>query len=127
MANKVKRTNELKELVQTKLKTLTTKVYFELADEKAMYPHVVLSFGELNLGDLSREDYTLDVNVWDKGKSTTAIDDLCDSIEDLLHQQNLPQTNILPTFYKIDRKTIPDTDKMIRHRLIRFQIQNYER
>lgn len=127
MANKVKRTNELKELVQTKLKTLTTKVYFELADEKAMYPHVVFSFGELNLGDLSREDYTLDVDVWDKGKSTTAIDDLCDSIEDLLHQQNLPQTNILPTFYKIDRKTIPDTDKMIRHRLIRFQIQNYER
>ena len=127
MANEDKRTNLLKELVQTKLKTLTTNVYFENADTKAMYPHIVYSFGELNLGDLSREDYTLDVDVWDKGETTDIIDNLCDSVEDLLHQQNLPQTHILPTFYKIDRKTIPDTNKQIRHRLIRFQIQNYER
>jgi len=119
------RTNDLKKLIQTKLKTLTTNVYFEQAADNAMYPHIVFSFREINLDDLSRQDYTLNVDVWDKGTSTTAIDTLADSVEDLLHTQNLPQTYVLPTFYKIDRKSIEDPDKSIQHRLIRFQIQNY--
>lgn len=119
------RTNDLKKLIQTKLKTLTTNVYFEQAADNAMYPHIVFSFREINLDDLSRQDYTLNVDVWDKGTNTTAIDTLADSVEDLLHSQNLPQTNVLPTFYKIDRKSIEDPDKSIKHRLVRFQIQNY--
>jgi hypothetical protein len=119
------RTNDLKKLIQTKLKPLTTNVYFEQATDNAMYPHIVFSFREINLDDLSRQDYTLNVDVWDKGTNTTAIDTLADSVEDLLHTQNLPQTNVLPTFYKIDRKSIEDPDKSIKHRLVRFQIQNY--
>ena len=127
MANETTRTNDLKKLVQEKLKTLTTNVYFETAADNALYPHVVFSFREINLGDLSRQDYTLEVDVWSKGTNTTSVDELADKIEDLLHTQNLPQTNILPTFYKVDRKSILDSDKTIKHRLIRFQIQNYVR
>lgn len=127
MANSTTRTNDLKELVQTKLKTLTTDVYFEQAIDNALYPHIVFSLREVNLNDLSRQDYILEVDVWDKGNDTTAVDALADNVEDLLHKQNLPQTNILPTFYKIDRKSIVDSDKNIKHRLVRFQIQNYVR
>lgn len=127
MANEITRTNDLKKLVQTKLKTLTTNVYFEQAADNALYPHAVFTFREIDLGDLSRQDYVLEVDVWDKGTSTTAIDELSDKIEDLLQLQNLPQTHILPTFFKIDRKSILDQDKSIKHRLIRFQIQNYVR
>lgn len=121
------RTNDLKKLIQTKLKTLATNVYYEIAADNALYPHVVFTFDSIDLGDLSREDYMLNVDVWDKGKSTTAIDDLCDSIENLLQAKNLPQAHILPTFYLVDRRNVPDEDKAIKHRIIRFQIQNYER
>lgn len=121
------RTNDLKKLIQTKLKTLATNVYYEIAADNALYPHVVFTFDSIDLGDLSREDYMLNVDVWDKGKSTAAIDDLCDSIENLLQAENLPQTHILPTFYLVDRRNVPDEDKAIKHRVIRFQIQNYER
>lgn len=127
MANSTTRTNDLKELVQTKLKTLTTDVYFEQARDNALYPHIVFSLREVNLNDLHRQDYILEVDVWDKENDTTAVDALADNVEDLLHMQNLPQTNILPTFYKIDRKSIVDSDKKIKHRLVRFQIQNYVR
>lgn len=127
MANEVTRTNDLKKLIQTKLKTLTTNVFFEQATDNALYPHIVFDFRTIDLGDLARQDYILEVDVWDKGTSTTAVDELADKVEDLLQAKNLPQTNILPTFYKIDRKSIIDTDKSIKHRLIKFQIQNYER
>ena len=121
------RTNDLKKLIQTKLKTLTTNVFFGEATDNALYPHIVFDFKTIELGDLSRQDYVLEVDVWDKGKSTFQVDELSDKVEDLLHCENLPQTNVLPTFYKIDRRSILDSDKSIKHRLIRFQIQNYVR
>ena len=121
------KTNDLKKLIMVQLKTLTSNVYYEIAADNALYPHIVFSFKMINLGDLWRQDYTLDVDVWDKGQNTTRIDSLCDDIEKLLHMQNLPQTGILPTFYLIDRRSIIDEDKSIKHRLVRFQIQNYER
>lgn len=127
MANEVTRTNDLKKLIQTKLKTLATNVYFEEAADNALYPHIVFSFRTIDLGDLARQDYILEVDIWDKGTSTTQVDELSDKVEDLLQAKNLPQTNILPTFYKIDRKSIKDEDKSIKHRLIKFQIQNYVR
>ena len=127
MAASDTKTNELRKLIQTKLKTLASKVYYEIADSDAMYPHIVFSFKTVNLDDLWRQDYMLDIDVWDKSQNTTTIEALCDNIEKLLHMENLPQTGILPTFYLVDRKSIPDEDKAIKHRLVRFQIQNYER
>lgn len=121
------RTNDLKKLVQTKLKTLTTNVYHEIADENAVYPHIVFTFRRIDLQDLSRQDYILEIDVWDKGSGTTTVDDLADSVENLLQGKNLPQNHVLPTFYLIDRRNILDEDKAIRHRQIQFQIQNYER
>lgn len=119
------RTKDLIELIQTKLKTLANKVYYEQAEDGALYPHIVFEFKEVNLGDLSRQDYILEVNVWTKGYKSTEADELADKVEDLLQAANLPQTRILPTFYKIDRKSIIDQDKEIKHRMVRFQIQNY--
>lgn len=127
MANEITRTNDLKILLTTKLKTLTTNVFFEQATDDKLYPHVVFSFRQIDLGDLWRQDYILEIDVWDKGTSTTQVDELSDKIEDLLQGENLPQDRILPTFYKMDRKSILDSDKSIKHRLIRFQIQNYVR
>lgn len=121
------RTNELKKFLQTKLKTITNDVYYEQADDNALYPHIVFSFRTIDLGDLSRQDYILEIDLWDKGLDTNAIDKMADDVENLLQGQNLPQTGILPTFYLYDRKSILDSDKDIKHRLIRFQIQNYVR
>lgn len=126
MANDT-RTNDLKKLITQKLKTLTNNVFYEQATDNALYPHLVFSFRTIDLGDLSRQDYVLEVDVWDKGTSTVQVDELSDRVEDLLQAENLPQENILPTFYTIDRKSILDSDKSIKHRLIRFQIQNYVR
>ena len=102
-------------------------MYHEIANEKALYPHIVFNFRRLDLNDLSRQDYILEVDIWDKGDSSQRVDDLADTVENLLQAENLPQTNVLPTFYLIDRNNLPDENKEIKHRRIQFQIQNYER
>ena len=129
MANDVvvTRTNSLKNLIEAKLKTLTTNVYYVEARDNALYPHIVFAFNNIDLDDISRQDYILEVDVWDKGTSTYRVEELTDNVEDLLHTKNLPQDNILPTIYKIDRKTVYDPNKNIKHRQVRFQIQNYVR
>ena len=121
------RTNDLKYLVQSKLKTLTANVYYEIANEKKLYPHIVFNFRRIDLGDLWRQDYILEVDIWDKQDSSQRVDNLADQVENFLQAENLPQTNVLPTFYLIDRQNIPDEDKEIKHRKVQFQIQNYER
>jgi len=121
------RTNDLKALIQTKLLTKVNKVYFEVAQDDKLYPHAVFNFRTVDLGDLSRNDYIVEIDVWDKGSSTTSIDSLCDDIEDMFNLSNLPQNNILPTFYRMDRKGIEDPDKSIKHRLLKFQVQTYDR
>lgn len=124
---RMSKTNDIRKLVQSKLKTVFNHVYYENADENTMYPHCVFSFSSIDLGDLSRDDLILNVDVWDRSTSAFMIEDLCDDVEALFNCQNMPQDTILPTFFRINRVPVNDEDKKIRHRLLKFQIQNYER
>lgn len=120
------RTNDLKKLITTQLKTKYDNVFFGQGQQAKMFPSVVFNLRSVDLGDLSRKDYILEIDVWTKGESTYAIDNMTDIICDLLQAENLPQTTILPVFYLIDSRAILDEDKEINHRLIRFQVQLYD-
>lgn len=93
------KTNELRALVQGMLKTKCDKTYYEAADQDALFPHCVFEFGNIINDDLSRDDITIDIDVWDRSKSAVVIEDLCDEIEALFNNSNLPQDGILPTFF----------------------------
>lgn len=121
------KTNELRKLVQTRLKTVCSDVYYEIAKDDAMYPHCVFEFSTIDLGDLHRDDVMLTIDVWDKGSSLVQIENLCDSIEALFNNANYPQQTILPTFFRVNRMSVRDDVKSIKHRVLKFQIQNYER
>lgn len=120
------RTNDLKKLIQTMLKTKFNNVFFEQGQQDKMYPSAVFSLRSVDLGDLARKDYILEVDVWTKGESTYTADNMTDTVCDLLQAENLPQLTILPVFYLIDSRSILDEDKEINHRLIRFQVQLYD-
>lgn len=121
------RTNDLRNVIQSILKTVCENTYFEVASTSAMYPHIVYSYSDINSDSGSRHDMTVEIDIWDKGTDSAVIENLADRVEDLFNGVNDPQTNILPTFFLIDRKSIPDEDKKIKHRLVRVLVQNYER
>lgn len=121
------RNNDLRKLIYEMLNSVCNNVSYELALNEKMFPHIVFSYNNIDMSDFIRHDYILDIDIWDKSESAFQIEELADKIESLFNNCNSPQETILPTFYLIDRKTIPDEDKKIRHKLIRVQVQYYER
>lgn len=125
------KTNSLRKLVASRLKTICSRVYFKRASKDAMYPHIVYSFKTVNLNDIQRDDVMLEIDIWhrrtDSGAEIAEIEDLADLVETLFNCQNLPQEDILPTFYRSSRTEVEDEDKDIEHRVLQIQIQNYER
>lgn len=121
------KTNKLRALVQTKLKTVCNSVYFLDAQKNALFPHVVFNFENTLNDDPYRDDITISIDVWDRSTSNSVIEDLCDDIEELFRGVNIPQTDILPTFFLVNRVRVIDEDKQIKHISMRLLVQNYER
>lgn len=128
------KTNEIRKLITSKLtneefvKRYGIKsVSYENADDDKMFPHIVFTLENINLGDLSRRDNILMIDVWDKSDSANLAEDIADEIEEMFWAQNMPQDLILPTFFLENRRTVKDEDKKIRHKQLEISIQNYER
>ncbi len=127
------KTDDLRKLIKTQLDSLkiqgAKEVFYKTASDTAGYPHIVFNLSQIGtLGnDLHRSDYVLEIDVWDKNKSESVTFNLCDTIEELLSAVNLPQASILPTFFFESRQSILDEDKDIKHELIKFTVQMYQR
>lgn len=121
------KTKDLRKVIQAQLLTICGNVFYETAPTDKMYPHIVWDIERIDLGDLYRDDLILDVDIWDRSADAKNADDMADALEAVFNAANLPQETVLPTFFRIDRKNVPDEDKKIKHRALTFQIQNYER
>ena len=119
------KTNDLRKLVQERLKEITPYVYYRKSDEDALYPHIVHLIDRVNLIAEHRDDVSLTVDIWTQSESIA--NDMADMVEKKFNSENLPQDNILPTFFLETRITVEDEDKNISHIQMTFTVQNYER
>lgn len=119
------KTVALREIIQSNIDPVA-KCYYRKADNKAKYPYAVYDFENIDLGDINRDDLILVVDVWGKGEDTSPIEEIADQIEKIFNAANMPDKNVLPTFYRIGRKPIDDEDKTLIRRQLKFQIQNYD-
>jgi len=119
------KTNSLRKIIQKNINSIV-KSYYRNADEKANYPYAVYDFENIDLGDINRDDLILIIDIWGKGKDTSKIEEFADQMEAMFNAANLPNEEVLPTFYRISRKPIDDEDKTLIRRQLKFQIQNYE-
>ena len=118
------KTNALRTIIQSNIDQIVTS-YYRKASKDKIYPHAVYDFENIDLDDISRDDLILVIDLWDHGEDTTQIEDLADAIETIFNAANMPNEEVLPTFYRTSRKPIDDEDKMIMHRQLKFQVQNY--
>lgn len=118
------KTNALRKIIQSNISKIV-KSFYRVADEKAQYPYAVYDFENIDLGDINRDDLILIIDLWGKGKDTSSIEEMADSIEEMFNCANIPNDEVLPTFYRVSRKPIDDEDKTLIRRQLKFQIQNY--
>lgn len=121
--------NEMRRVVEARLQSIATEwgiteVSYRLASEDAMYPHVVFDFTTISPRDHGRHDITLDVHIW--ARSMARAFDIADAVIDLFAYSNLPQDDVLPTFYETSAFTVEDPDKTIVHVVARLEGQVYE-
>ena len=117
--------NDLRELIQSKLLTVCDNVYYFLADDRRLYPHIVFNLSRSMKYDFARDDVTLDVDIFTKSEADAQ--DLADDVEEMFNNLNDPQSTLLPTFFVERITSVADADKSIRHKSVEITVQNYER
>lgn len=121
------KTQELRKVIMSVLTGIQGGTYYHLASNDTAFPYKVFDLSSVYLGDLSRDDYSLDIDVFDRATNSKRVDEIADAIEAALSCVNLPQATILPTFFRQMRYVVQEDDKDIYHIQLRFDVQCYER
>ena len=119
------KTLSLRKVIQAQLNTISGGTYYRQAVTNTAFPYKTFTLSRVNLGDSARDDYDLSVDIWDRSTDTKTVDEIADQIEDLFNVANLPQTDILPTFFRESRYPVDDPDKNIQHIQLNFTVQLY--
>ena len=120
--------------IQTFLKTLCDRVYYERATDTSTYPYIVFNLVDSREHEGNREDFDLEVDIWDNAQDSTAIETLTGNVDgdgDLTSATGLHRKlfytagQISAKCYRDRRLAIIDEDVRIRHRQLRYYIQTY--
>ena len=118
------KTADLRKLVREQMQTVPGETYHKSAPSNAAYPYKTFELKSVSFTDV-RDDFDLCVDIWHRGDWKDA-EEIADQIEKLFHNTNLPQSTILPTFFRENRYTLEDPDKTLKHIQLRFLVQLYE-
>ena len=119
------KTADLRKLIREQLQTVQGITYHKKAPPDAAYPYKTYVLKNVSFQD-ERDDFDLDVDIWDRSPEQKTLEEMADQIEKLFKNANLPQETILPTFFRENRYNLDDPDKSLQHIQLRFSVQLYE-
>lgn len=120
------KTAALRKLVREKLQTVPGESYHRTAPKDAAFPYKTFSLSSVVFPDSHRDDFELEVDIWDRAKDWKVVEEIADQVEALFNDVNLPQPPIYPTFFRENRYSLDDPDKNLQHIQLRFLVQLYE-
>lgn len=118
---------KLRAALQTVLKDVHARVWYESAPDGAAYPYLVYHLEGIN--DPTLERYILDVDGWDApaNGSTVALETLMGDVDDALHKRVVNVDGLSFVIY-LDRRLSPtDDDPRIRRRRYTYEIRTFEK
>lgn len=120
------KTSILRRLVVTTVQPVQGGTYHKVAPKDATYPYKTYTLSSVAFPDSNRDDFMLEFDIWDRSPDPKRIEEIADQVEQLFNNVNLPQENILPTFFRESRQPLDDPDKTLQHIQLRFSVQLYE-
>ena len=118
------KTATLRKLVKEQMQTVPGETYHKEAPKDAAYPYKTFTLHSVSFME-ERDDFDLCVDIWHRG-DFKVVEEIADQIEKLFKNTNLPQSTILPTFFRESRYNLEDPDKTLQHIQLRFLVQLYE-
>ncbi|GLC32919.1 hypothetical protein [Clostridium omnivorum] len=108
---------EVRTALSTYLKSLHSKIYFQVAPENATFPYIVYDIPNSFSDGEGGEVITLDIDGWDMNNTgdTTVIETLMQTINSL-DKKVLTTDNISVVFYLENKMALIDDDKRIKRR-----------
>lgn len=100
-------------------------VYFEEAPSSAVYPYAVFKLPNSLEIESDRQDFILEIDVWDDSADTTRLEQLTDALDKQLYKLRHLDTNYCLLFQRTNRLMLPDPD--LKRRQLRYLIKTYER
>lgn len=119
------KTKELQGIVQNRILAAGYTAYADEAPDEAAFPRIVYSLGATNYVDI-RDDIALEVDIWDKSPNYESCELIADALEaEIPGVVHIPDSIVLPEFFRYLRNKIPDPDKKLKRINLKFTIQNY--
>jgi hypothetical protein len=115
---------EIRKVVQSTLKAIHPRVYFQDAPDDAAPPYLVYDLPN-SFDDDPLERFVMDIDGWDKSKDTTALETLMDSIDKEMNKKTIMIQNMAVTFYRENRLSLTDDDPRIIRRKYTYQIRTH--
>ena len=120
------KTKALRKLVREQLQAVQGMTYHKSAPKDAAYPYKTYSLTSVTFPDSSRDDFELEVDIWDRATDIKEVEEIADQIEVIFNNANLPSPPIYPTFFRESRHFLDDPDKLLQHIQMHFLVQLYE-
>lgn len=117
--------NKLRKLIKDRLLSVCDKVYYRIAEDENLYPHITFEIRQIRKIDEPKDEAAIDIEIWTK--SEAAANDMMDAVESVFNCRNDPQDDFLPTFFVEKITSVGDEDKSIIHKHIELSAQLYER
>lgn len=100
--------------------------FYEEAPKEATYPYKVFSTKRFSESD-GRQQYNLEVNVWDQHPYYSRAESMMDELEQKLHRCNHITDRFLIRIFKGQRQNMPDADKTIKRVREQFEMHVFDR
>jgi len=115
---------ELRKLINTTLRTVHPRVYYQRAPETATYPYLVYDLPD-SIDSRPVEQFNLEVDGWDKPSSgdTTALETLMDDVDGVLHRKQGIFSELGVTISRARRLSISDDDPLIHRRKYAYDLR----
>jgi hypothetical protein len=117
---------ELRKAINTALKTVHPRVYFQAAPDDAIFPYLVYDLPN-SVDDGYLEQFVLDVDGWDTTTDTTVLETLMDNMNKSLDGMTSTVDGLIMSFYLDNRLSLLDDDPRIRRRKYTYQVRTYQR
>jgi len=117
---------EVRKAIQSLLKTVHPRVFFEVADKKKIYPYLVCDLPN-SIDDGTMENFVLEVDGWDQPDNgdTTELETLMGTIDEVLHSAVIRPPGMALIIYRDNRLSLRDDDERLRRRKYRYQVRTF--